>query len=192
MEREEFLSKLGISALTICMGSCLSSCGKSGDPAPTEEKPPTTSNPPPTNPPPTNPPPTNPPPTNPPPTNPPPTNPPPTNPPPTNPPPTTPPGAIFTVDLGTALTSVGSSIVSNGVIVARVATGDAVASFVAVQVACTHEGASIGYNGSQGLFVCPLHGSIFSKSGAVVQGPANTSLKQYSISITGTTLAVSA
>ena len=182
MEREEFLSKLGLGALTICMGSCLAACGKSGGPEPTVGDPPAgtppTSNPPPTG----NPPPTS----NPPPSNPPPAG----NPPPTgNPPPST---ALFTADLGSALTNVGDSKVSNGVIVARVATGNAVASFVAVQVACTHEGGILGYNGSQGLFVCPLHGSIFSKTGTVVQGPATTSLKQYNISITGSTLEVSA
>jgi cytochrome b6-f complex iron-sulfur subunit len=87
---------------------------------------------------------------------------------------------------------VGDSTVSNGVIVARIATDNAAGSFVAVQVACTHEGGTLGYNGNQGLFVCPLHGSIFSKSGSVVQGPATTSLKQYNISVSGSTLSVTA
>jgi cytochrome b6-f complex iron-sulfur subunit len=183
MERDEFLSKLGIGALTLCVGNCLSSCGKGGDPAPTENPPVATT------PPGTTPPPTNPPPTNPPPSNPPPSNPPPSNPPPTNPPPS---GALFTVDLSLAITNIGESRVSNGVIVARIASGNVASSFVAVQVACTHEGASLAYNGGQQLFVCPLHGSVFSKTGSVVQGPAATALKQYAISVTGTTLSVTA
>jgi cytochrome b6-f complex iron-sulfur subunit len=180
MEREEFLAKLGIGALTICMGSCLAACGKSGSPAPTENPPtgdPPTSNPPPGNPPPTG--------------NPPPSNPPPSNPPRSNPPPSNP-TALFTVDLGSSIKHVGDSTVSNGVIVARIAADNAAGSFVAVQVACTHEGGTLGYNSNQGLFVCPLHGSVFNKSGSVVQGPATTSLKQYNISVTGSTLSVTA
>jgi cytochrome b6-f complex iron-sulfur subunit len=57
-------------------------------------------------------------------------------------------------------------------------------------VACTHEGTAINYNNSQNLFICPLHGSIFNKSGAVVQGPATTALKQYTVTITNNTLTV--
>jgi cytochrome b6-f complex iron-sulfur subunit len=188
MEREEFLAKLGIGALTICVGSCLASCGKGGGPAPTTDPP--TNNPPTNNPPTNNPPTDNNPPTNNPPTNNPPTNNPPTNNPPTNNPPAN--NAIFTVDLDSSIKNVGDSTVSNGIILARIATGNAAGSFVAVQVTCTHEGGTLGYNGSQGLFVCPLHGSVFSKSGSVVQGPATTSLRQYNIGITGSTLSVTA
>ncbi|MFD2144630.1 QcrA and Rieske domain-containing protein [Mucilaginibacter antarcticus] len=179
MERDEFLSKLGIGALTICVGSCLAACGKSGgDPAPTDN-PPITNNPPPGNPLPVNPPPSNPPPSNPPPSNSPPTNPPPAN-------------ALYTADLNSALKNIGDSGVSNGVIVARIAAGNAASSFIAVQVACTHEGGTLAYNSNQGLFICPLHGSIFSKTGSVVQGPAATALKQYNISVTDSTLSVTA
>jgi cytochrome b6-f complex iron-sulfur subunit len=170
MEREEFLAKLGIGALTICMGSCLSACGKGGDPAPAGGGPPTNN-----------------PPTNNPPTNNPPTNNPPTNNPPTNNPPST---AIFTIDLGSSIKNVGDSTVSNGVILARLGTENIPASFIAVQVACTHEGGTLAYNSNQGLFICPLHGSMFSKSGSVVQGPAVASLKQYNVSIEGNTLSV--
>jgi Rieske Fe-S protein len=72
----------------------------------------------------------------------------------------------------------------------RTAAGNAASSFTAVQVACSHEGTSIGYSTTQGSFVCPNHGSTFSKTGAVTTGPATTNLKQYSISITGSTLTV--
>jgi cytochrome b6-f complex iron-sulfur subunit len=143
MERDEFLSKLGIGALGLCMGSCLAACGKS------DSTPPGGNN---------------------------------------NPPPSG--GTTFSTDLSSSLTNVGDTKVSNGIILARVAAGNVVSSFTAVQVACTHEGTSINYNGGQGVFICPLHGSIFSKSGTVVQGPATTALKQYTISIAGSTLTV--
>lgn len=147
MERNEFLSTLGIGALGICMGSCLAACSKSDSAAPGGNN----------------------------------------NPPGTNNPPA---GTTFTTDLSTSLTNIGDTKVSNGIILARIAAGNAVSSFTAVQVACTHEGTSINYNNGQGVFVCPLHGSIFSKTGTVVQGPAVSALKQYAISISGTTLTV--
>lgn len=145
MERDEFLSKLGLGALGVCMGSCLAACSKSDAPSGNNNN---NNNPPP------------------------------------------PSGTTFTADLGSTLTNVGDTKVSNGVILARVAAGNVVSSFTAVQVACTHEGTSINYNNGQGVFICPLHGSIFSKTGAVVQGPASASLKQYAVSITGSTLTV--
>ncbi|MES2371533.1 MAG: Rieske (2Fe-2S) protein [Bacteroidota bacterium] len=98
--------------------------------------------------------------------------------------------ANFTVDLGSNLTTVGSSVVANGVIIVRLATGNVPTSFTAVQVACTHEGTSIGYNASQGKFICPNHGSTFSTTGAVTLGPASTNLKTYNIAIAGNIMTV--
>lgn len=98
--------------------------------------------------------------------------------------------ANFTVDLSTNLTTVGSSVVSNGVIIVRLATGNIPNSFTAVQVACTHEGTSIAYNSSQGKFICPNHGSTFSTTGAVTLGPAATNLKTYNIAIAGNIMTV--
>lgn len=141
MERNEFLSTLGIGALGLCMGSCLAACSKGDNAGPSGGN---------------------------------------------NPPV----GTTFTTDLGSSITNIGDTRVSNGIILARIAAGNVVSSFTAVQVACTHEGVSINYNNGQGVFICPLHGSIFSKTGAVVQGPAATALKQYTISITGSTLTV--
>lgn len=139
MQREEFLSKLGIGALAVCMGCSMVSCSKSG----------------------------------------------------TNPSTGGPAsGATLSADLSTSLTNVGDAKVSNGIILVRIAAGNAVSSFTAVQVACTHEGNSINYNANQGIFICPAHGSEFSKSGGLIQGPATTSLKQYGITIAGNILTV--
>ncbi len=141
MEREEFLSKLGIGALAVCMGCSMVSCSKSN-----------------------------------------------TNPSNNNGGPAS--GATLTADLSSSLTNIGDSKVSNGIILVRIAAGNAVSSFTAMQVACTHEGNSINYNAGQGIFICPVHGSEFSKSGALIQGPALIALKQYAITISGSTLTV--
>lgn len=96
----------------------------------------------------------------------------------------------FTVDLNTEIKNVGDSKVVSSVIVVRTAAGNTVGSFTAVQVACTHEGTSIGYNTNQARFICPNHGSQFANSGAVLVGPATASLKSFNIAIAETTMTV--
>jgi cytochrome b6-f complex iron-sulfur subunit len=101
-------------------------------------------------------------------------------------------GNLFSINMNNELTTVGQSKVSNGVILVRIAAGATAAAFTAVQVACTHEGTSIGYNAAQGKFICPNHGSQFSNSGTVLLGPATRALREYNIDIDGNTLTVSA
>jgi Rieske Fe-S protein len=145
MERDEFLSKLGIGLLAVCAGCGIASCGSKSDsptPASGGSGPAKGS------------------------------------------------GNVFSADLGSELTTIGASKTANGVILVRIAAGNVATSFTAVQVACTHEGTAIGYNNGQGIFICPLHGSQFSKTGSVLLGPAAIALQQYTVSITGTTLTV--
>jgi cytochrome b6-f complex iron-sulfur subunit len=105
--------------------------------------------------------------------------------------PTPPPqGVNFSLDLNTALQNIGDSLVKSGVIIVRLAAGNDPSSFTAVQAACTHEGTIIGYNTGQGIFICPLHGSEFSKSGAVLLGPASANLRIYNVSIVGETMTI--
>lgn len=99
-------------------------------------------------------------------------------------------GVNFTIDLSSAITSVGASVVQSGVIVVRLASGNLPDAFTAVQVACTHEGTSINYNASGNNFVCPNHGSTFTTAGSVTLGPANSSLKKYNIAIAGNIMTV--
>ncbi|HEY9533468.1 MAG TPA: Rieske (2Fe-2S) protein [Mucilaginibacter sp.] len=142
MERNEFLTKLGIGSLAVCMGCSIISCSKSGSPGPSNGD---------------------------------------------NLPAT---GTTIDIDLNSSIKNIGDQTVSHGIIIVRLGGGNVVSSFTAVQVACTHEGTSINYNNSQGMFICPLHGSEFSKTGALIQGPATRALKQYAVAITGTTLTV--
>jgi Rieske Fe-S protein len=49
---------------------------------------------------------------------------------------------------------------------------------------CPHQGCTTG-SFSNGVSTCPCHGSQFNLSGAVIQGPAASGLRQYSTSIEG-------
>jgi cytochrome b6-f complex iron-sulfur subunit len=98
--------------------------------------------------------------------------------------------ANFNVDLLTNITTVGSSILQNGIVIVRLATGNVPASFTAVQAACTHQGTFVSYNQAANKFICPNHGANFSTTGAVTQGPATNPLKVYVITISGSTMTV--
>ncbi len=103
----------------------------------------------------------------------------------------TPPANVnITVDLNTEIPSVGNAVIKSGVIIVRLAATNDPASFTAVQAACTHEGTIINFNSSQGIFICPNHGSQFGTAGNVLLGPASSSLKKYTISINGSTMTV--
>ena len=75
-----------------------------------------------------------------------------------------------------------------GIIVARKNDG----TFVAVSKNCTHQGQELTYQSASDRFNCPLHGSNFSTTGAVLNGPATSALKQYKTELNsaGTTLRV--
>ena len=84
----------------------------------------------------------------------------------------------ITVDAASPLANVGGAAtvtVSTGTyLVARMAQ----ATVTAVTAVCTHEGCAVtGFANSR--YVCPCHGSEFSTSGAVVQGPATSALRQF-------------
>jgi cytochrome b6-f complex iron-sulfur subunit len=148
MERQEFLSKLGIGLVAVCAGCSLVSCGgKSANPGPSTGG--------------------------------------------AAPPPPKGTGTLFSADLSSQLANIGDSIVQQGVILVRIASGNTAAAFTAVQVACTHQGTAIGYNTGQGIFICPAHGSEFSKAGAVLVGPAALPLQEYTVVVNGNALTVS-
>ncbi len=96
----------------------------------------------------------------------------------------------FTLDLNApanaALLTNGGYIYSNSVIIAKTMTG----TFIAVSQACTHQGQTVMYQSAGNNFHCNAHGASFSSSGSVTNGPANTALKQYTCTLTGTSLRV--
>lgn len=93
----------------------------------------------------------------------------------------------FTIDVSSgALAQNGGYLVKNGVLVARTITGD----FLAVSAACTHQGTTVRYVGSQNYFYCPNHGATFSSAGSVTRGPATRSLAEYKTALSGSSLRI--
>lgn len=96
----------------------------------------------------------------------------------------------FTLNLdetgNASLKTKGNALVKNSVIIAYTNAGD----YIAVDAACTHQGATIEYQASDSRFHCPSHGSNFKESGAVINGPATSALKQYKTALTGNNLRI--
>jgi len=99
-------------------------------------------------------------------------------------------GNNLTLDLKnaaySALNTAGGSVIVQGIIVANTPTG-----YVALQSVCTHQGCTISYSSTSNNFPCPCHGSVFSATGSVVNGPAVTALKSYVVNKSGSTLIIS-
>jgi cytochrome b6-f complex iron-sulfur subunit len=84
-----------------------------------------------------------------------------------------------------ALNNVGGSAIVQGIIVANTSTG-----YVALDSVCTHQGCTIGYSSTNNNFPCPCHGSVYSTTGAVINGPATAAVKSYAISKSGNILTI--
>jgi cytochrome b6-f complex iron-sulfur subunit len=99
------------------------------------------------------------------------------------------PGKI-TIDLTdtkyASLNNTGGFMVVQSVIIANIGGG----TFVALSGICTHQGCEIAYNSAANNFPCPCHGSLFSSTGSVLNGPATEALKSYTISKTGNIITI--
>jgi len=103
---------------------------------------------------------------------------------------TPPAGTNITIDLTLAdnaslNTSGGSKIIKN-VIVVNTGSG-----YIALSSVCTHQGCAVGYEPTSGNILCPCHGSQFTKTGSIVNGPAATPLQSYPVSKNGNVLTIS-
>jgi cytochrome b6-f complex iron-sulfur subunit len=85
-----------------------------------------------------------------------------------------------------ALNNTGGSVVSQGIIVINTGGGN----YVALSSTCTHQGCTVAYNSGAGNIQCPCHGSVYTTTGSVVQGPAPSSLKSYAVSLAGNVLSI--
>lgn len=107
--------------------------------------------------------------------------------------PNPPSGVDFTLDL-TAPTSaplndpaVGYVYgANNQVIVAKTKAG----GYIAVAAPCPHQGTRVVFQPNNNLFFCPNHASRFNNDGTVINGPATSALKKYTVTQTGSSLRV--
>lgn len=84
------------------------------------------------------------------------------------------PATVINLDEYPELSRVGGNVmITDKVIVIRVAKE----KFVALNIKCTHKSCDVEYNGES--FECPCHGSTYTKTGKVVDGPATKNLKSY-------------
>jgi cytochrome b6-f complex iron-sulfur subunit len=103
---------------------------------------------------------------------------------------TPPPGTKINIDLtlpeNSVLNTSGGSKIVQTILVIN--TG---ANYVALTSICTHEGNTVGYSSPTGTIICPAHGSQFTTTGSLVNGPALSPLQSFPISKTGNILTIS-
>lgn len=101
------------------------------------------------------------------------------------------PGSPLTVDLSSAdnavLNTAGNSKIIQNVIIINTGTG-----FSALSSVCTHQGCAVGYDSPSGNIKCPCHGSQFTTSGSVINGPAASPLKAYTVARENNILTITA
>jgi cytochrome b6-f complex iron-sulfur subunit len=79
---------------------------------------------------------------------------------------------------GTALADVGGAMLVQSIAGVFLVSRTSANAFTAIEGVCTHEGCTI--TGADGAtYVCPCHGSRYTRTGQVVNGPAVSSLRQY-------------
>jgi cytochrome b6-f complex iron-sulfur subunit len=97
----------------------------------------------------------------------------------------------ITVDLTSAdfnaLKTVGGYAYNGNIIIIR----STASVYLALSSVCTHQGCTVAYSSSDSKIACPCHGSMFTTTGAVLQGPATSSLKTYNVKVEGTNLKIS-
>jgi Rieske Fe-S protein len=87
-------------------------------------------------------------------------------------------GSVQVTVSGSALTEVGGAALVDSNAGAFLLARTGANTFVAVDATCSHESCTI--TGSDGnVYVCPCHGSRYSRTGQVVNGPAQASLRQF-------------
>lgn len=83
-----------------------------------------------------------------------------------------------TIDAGSPLATVGGAALVQSSAGNFLVSRPAQDAFVALTAVCTHEQCTVsGFQSAR--YVCPCHGSQYSTTGAVLQGPATRALQQF-------------
>lgn len=92
----------------------------------------------------------------------------------------------LTSDAYKDLQTVGGYAYKGDIIIIR--TSDT--QYVALSSVCTHQGCTVAYDAADSAVACPCHGSKFTTTGAVTQGPATTNLEKHTVTVSGNTLTI--
>ena len=92
---------------------------------------------------------------------------------------------LLEADLTRELLAIGSYKMNTivGLFVTRTGSGNTPADFDCFWTICTHASCFVQYREPQEEFVCPCHGSVFNKTGAVLQGPAAAPLEHKQVEV---------
>ena len=90
-------------------------------------------------------------------------------------------GRVDVTVAGSALANEGGAAVIESVAGVFLLARTSGTSFTAIDATCTHEGCTVT-NTDGDVYVCPCHGSRYTRSGQVVHGPAMASLRRYTTS----------
>ncbi len=103
-------------------------------------------------------------------------------------------GSMLTIDVtltaNAVLAMAGGALLIDSDKDTLVVIRESATTVIALSAVCTHAGCLIDFDVAGAQLTCPCHGSIFSESGAVVQGPANSPLASYAAALSGTTISV--
>ncbi len=96
-----------------------------------------------------------------------------------------------TIDLANSshaeLATVGGYVYKDNLIIIRASE----TQYVALSKICTHEQCTVDYDADTNQLPCYCHGSLFNISGGVINGPAKSNLKKYSVKVDGNNLIIS-
>src|SRR5687768_4509809 len=90
-------------------------------------------------------------------------------------------GGVRVTVAGSALAAEGGAALIDSTAGVFLLARTGASSFTAVEGICTHEGCRVT-NTDGDSYVCPCHGSRYTRGGTVVQGPAMASLRRYTTS----------
>jgi cytochrome b6-f complex iron-sulfur subunit len=100
-------------------------------------------------------------------------------------------GRTVSVTASGALASAGGAALIQSSLGTFLAFRNSQTSVSVLTSVCTHEGCTVDHFNGQ-LYVCPCHGSKYTTSGAVANGPANRALTSFPSTLTGDTLTFTA
>ena len=89
--------------------------------------------------------------------------------------------AVRIAAAGSPLVDVGGAALVQSVAGPFLVSRTSASSFTAIEAVCTHEGCTVT-EADGSTYVCPCHGSRYSRTGQVILGPATASLRQHATS----------